>query len=160
MTVEEIPLTRGMVAVVDAADYHIVAPFRWYAHKGRRTWYARADVGGRSNRKRIYMHRLLCAGPVVDHRDGDGLNNTRSNLRPATDSLNQANRRKVAGTSSRFKGVTFDAARGKWSAQISVGGQHYNLGRFDDELLAAAHYDVAARIHFGQFATSNLGVTW
>lgn len=160
MAIELIPLTRGMVAIVDAADYALVAPYRWYAHKGKKTWYARADVGGRVDRRRIYMRRLLCEGQSIDHRDGDGLNNCRANLRPATESQNQANRRKAAGTSSTFKGVTFDRNRGKWLAQIVLDGRRVHLGRTDDELLAAARYDIAAKAAFGEFATSNLGVTW
>lgn len=153
-------LTRGMVAVVDAADYELLSALKWYAHKGRNTWYARTEVGGRKNRRRIYMHVMLMGAPGVDHADGDGLNNRRSNLRPATDSLNQANRRKAPDTSSPFKGVTWDANRGTWLAQINHQHRHIQLGRTDDELLAAARYDVAARALFGEFATSNLGVTW
>lgn len=155
-----IPLTRGLVAVVDEADFELLSAFAWYAHKGRNTWYARTDIGGRKNRRRIYMHRMLLGVPMVDHMDGNGLNNRRANLRPASDSQNQSNRRKAAGTASDFKGVTWDAARATWLAQITRLGQHINLGRTDDELLAAARYDVAARALFGAFATSNLGVSW
>ncbi len=96
----------------------------------------------------------------ADHRDRDGLNNRRSNLRSATGSLNQANRRKAAGTSSRFKGVTWDRRRSTWISQIGHQRQHFQLGRTEDEWLAAARYDVAARALFGEFSTSNLGVSW
>lgn len=65
MTVEayplayQIPLANGMHAIVDMADATLVSAFSWYAHRGGRTWYARADIGGRAGKQRIYLHRLI-----------------------------------------------------------------------------------------------------
>lgn len=153
-----IALTRGMFASVDDADYERLSDFNWYAHRGKNTWYARTTIGPRAAKHNIYMHRMLLTAAQIDHADGDGLNNQRVNLRPCTASLNQANRLKSAGTSSSYRGVTWDKSRQRWMAQINVNGAHRMLIRTSDELLAAATYDIAARAFFGEFAYSNLGV--
>lgn len=155
-----IPLTRGLVAIVDAKDFDLVSQFKWHAHRARNTWYARTDIQNRGERRRIYMHALLTGKAGVDHADRDGLNNARANLRPCTQSQNSANTAKTACTSSSFKGVTWDRARGQWSASVHHRGRRISLGRTRDEELAAARYDIAARALFGDFAVSNLGVTW
>ena len=109
------------------------------------------------------MHRLILGAPLgadVDHRDGDGLNNTRSNLRLASRSQNMANvTRTVHGASSKYKGITFIARLRlhPWKAQITVGGQHIDLGRWATEEEAARAYDAAAVKYFGEFARTNFG---
>lgn len=92
---------------------------------------------------------------VIDHADGNGLNNTRENLRPCSYNQNSANRRKSVGTYSRFKGVTWVKARGKWKASIKAYGEVYFLGEFDNEQDAARAYDAAAIKIFGDFSATN-----
>lgn len=93
----------------------------------------------------------------VDHRDHNGLNNTRDNLRVATRSQNHRNRQKLPGNAtSDYKGVSWDKARGRWTAHIKIGGKAKNLGRFEEELTAARVYDAAALRLFGSFALLNL----
>jgi hypothetical protein len=148
----EIPLTRGLVAVVDDADAEVLSQFSWFARPGRSIMYA----GRRNGRGLEYMHRfLLDPGPgvFVDHVDGDGLNNRRSNIRVCDLQGNARNRRKLAPTSSRFKGVHF--AQGSWVVGIKVDGEQINLGRFQSEVQAALQYDRAARLMFGKFAKTN-----
>lgn len=167
-----ITLTRGLVAVVDDEDYALVAQFKWFAVKSKETHYAarwlRTSTGpryqhtaGGSRRQLQHMHSFILGtapGTWSDHRDGNGLNNRRNNLRPATPSQNGANRRKVSGKSSRFKGVTL-LSSGKWRALITVKGKRKYLGdNFISEELAAAAYDRAASAAFGEFALLN-GVT-
>jgi len=91
-------------------------------------WRSRTEVGGRKGRLRIYMHKLLCGGAEVDHVNRNGLDNRCCNPRPATRSGNAYNvaPRGVSGV----VGVTWDCRRNRWSAQITVNGKHYNLGRF------------------------------
>jgi hypothetical protein len=146
-----IPLTRGLFAIVDAADYEWLSGFRWHATSGRRPYacLARKD-------KVIYMHRLIMnppEGKFVDHVDGNSLNYRRSNLRICTKAQNAWNRPAVGGT-SRFKGVHRDPS-GKWKAGIRVGGQQTFIGLFDDEIEAARAYDRMARERFGEFAYLN-----
>ena len=94
----EIPLTRGMVALVDDADAELVQGWRWQAVPRDKCWYAAARkhvLGSGHKHQRsvhVYMHRLILPGvPRVDHRDGNGLNNQRHNVRPCTNSQNMAN---------------------------------------------------------------------
>jgi hypothetical protein len=118
--------------------------------------YATTRVRGEDGRPlRLQLHRLILPGvPKIDHRDGDGLNCQRYNLREATEQQNQANRGKPAGShSSRFKGVHWD--RGRWVAKIKVSRRQRHLGRFTDEAEAALAYDRAARAEFGEFAWLN-----
>jgi len=108
------------------------------------------------------MHRFLMRAPknkMVDHVNGDKLDNRRENLRLATNSENQANRRAVRGKSN-FKGVTwqkrtYDEGRGYWKAQIVVQGKLHYLGKYCTDLEAAAAYNDAAVRFFGEFAHLN-----
>lgn len=148
-----VPLANGRgVTLVDAQDAAIVAPFSWYRHaNGHGGFYARAYVRG-SHKARIYMHALL-AGPGADHRNGDGLDNQRSNLRPATARQNMANQGPRAGT-SRFKGVSWFARNQVWMAYIRDGRSRY-LGSFKVEEDAARAYDAAALEVWGEYARLN-----
>lgn len=93
-------------------------------------------------------------GFIVDHRDHEGLNNTRTNLRLATRSQNSCNNKKTRGRSSKYKGVSRDK-RGYWRAKIHFKGKHIFLGYFDNEIDAARAYDKAAKELHGEFAVLN-----
>jgi hypothetical protein len=168
--VREIPLTRGKTALVDDEDFDALSRFKWRADRSKRVhgedgWYAVRSVyfksGGVKKVRVIRMHREILELPSdVDgeHVDGNGLNNQRFNIRPcANDSLNQANRtRMLPNASSRFRGVTRHTQTGRWQAQIKVNGVNHFLGLFRIETEAAAAYDHAARVNFGEFARLNL----
>ena len=95
-------------------------------------------------------------GLLVDHRNGDGLDNRRDNLRLATHSENMMNRPKIKSpTTSRFVGVYFDKARRLWVARIHLNGKCIWLGRFATEIEAAKAYDEAAKKYHGEFARLN-----
>jgi hypothetical protein len=100
------------------------------------------------------MHRLFAGAPGmdVDHINGNGLDNRRCNLRPATRSQNNMNRAKRRGV-SKFKGVS--PKRGKWRAYLKTGKKQHNLGVFESEYDAARAYDVKAKEMFGEFARVN-----
>lgn len=149
-----IPLTQGKVAIVDDEDASLIAAHGWYAAKVDLCFYARCRVGG----KKVYMHRLVAAAmglPEVDHADGDGLNNRRSNLRACTRALNEANKMKARrnGSTSRYKGVS--GGKGRWRALFCFNKRTVCLGTFPREEDAAHAYDEAARQHFGSFACVN-----
>jgi hypothetical protein len=159
----EVPIHGGHVALVDGADAELVGRFRWYVLRSTNTLYARAWLpreGGK--RKQVYMHALVAGsstGGQVDHINGDGLDNRRSNLRPADHSKNGANRAKgKPPSSSQFKGVYYSRdprARKQWTAAIRVRGKRIHLGSFPNEREAALAYDVAAVRHFGGYAREN-----
>lgn len=110
---------------------------------------------------RIPLHRILIGafpGEVVDHINGDTLDNRLRNLRICTNAENARNSRKRAGSGSQFKGVTRIKGTNRWRAQIMVNGQKRNLGSFRDEESAAKCYDAKARELHGEFAKCNFPV--
>lgn len=166
--VKQLPLTRDKVALVDDDDYEAVKQFKWFALRddkkdGREMFYAVRSVGskvdGKWKNKMFYLHRDLMPGvKQIDHIDGDGLNNQRSNIRPATKSQNAANRKNLSTTaSSRFRGVSWFKPTKRWRACIKVNQKYISLGYFLSEEDAARAYDDAARLHFGEFASPNFG---
>jgi hypothetical protein len=90
--------------------------------------------------------------PVIDHRDGNPLNNRWRNLRLASHANNAANRPRQYSNTSGFKGVTFDRRRGNWFAQITKQGRRYWIGRYATAQEAHEAYVTAARLLFGEFA--------
>ena len=150
-----IALTQGRFAIVDAADYEWLNRYKWYVSKGHADkCYAMCHAG---RRRPVRMHRLMMeppAGLVVDHIDGNGLNNRRSNLRVCTQAQNLRNRPGRAAT-SRFKGVSFDKRRHLWAACISDNDRTIHIGHFEDEIEAAFAYDLSAVALAGEFAYLN-----
>ncbi len=151
-----IPLTQGKFAVVDDFDYKALGVHKWYAVRFKHGYYAVREVA----RKRIWMHKVLLPGaPRVDHRDGNGLNNQRENLRPATRSENARGARgKKTGTTSKYRGVYYSRAprlANRWIAQYSKNRKANRVGNYSTEREAAEAYDRAAWIQFGEFAQLN-----
>lgn len=160
ITVKTISLTQGKIAVVDDVDHERVAAFNWHAVKARNTFYAaRSSHHPDGRRTVVLMHRFilgLAKGEEADHVDHDGLNNCRANLRPCAKKQNLRNRRKpTMKSTSRYKGVCWDIANGRWRAGIGVNRRRINLGSFTSEAAAAEAYDAAAREHHGDFAAFN-----
>lgn len=157
-SVVRVPLTRGFEAVIDAADAPLVLGRSWNAHVSTRT--GKVYAAGRTGRGTPYefMHNVILGVPpltITDHRDCDGLNNRRQNLRVATHSQNNANRMKNSRSRSRFKGVYWEVAKGKWRVRPKLNGKFRHVGYFTDEAEAARAYDAAARELFGEFARLN-----
>jgi hypothetical protein len=154
----KIPLTRGLVAIVDEADYDLVmAHQRWKADRHGRTYYAVVNLwSGGECVGAVRMHRLILPGAeMVDHINGDGLDNRRCNLRVATNMQNQWNAGRRADNSSGYKGVSLRRATGKWYAYIRVNGFQHSLGFHDTAEHAARARDAAALEMHGEFARLN-----
>jgi hypothetical protein len=151
-----IQLTKGLSTKVDDSDFEALAQFPWFAMRPRNVWYAaRHSKMSDGRRTTIYMHRQLLelkSGQKGDHRDGDGLNNQRLNLRHATTSQNGANRSLTKRNASGFKGVCYSKKDGKWYAYIGVNHKRLNVGGFPSPQAAATAYQTAAKQHFGDFA--------
>lgn len=148
---QRIPLTRGQFALVDDADYRLVARHKWHVTRGG---YAARTFLVNGKRRYVYMHRLIArAGTrdIVDHRDGDPLNNTRSNLRLVTGHQNAWNCRERANETG-YRGVSFNRRKGKYYARIQVHGRRRFLGYYDTPEAAAEAYDAAARTLFGDYS--------
>ena len=152
----QIKLTKGKVAIVDDEDYEELSRYSWQAAKSYRVWYAQRSVRVDGRMLTIRMHcQLLKWYKGIDHRNGDGLDNRRKNLRRATQSKNMQNVRKRSGVTSRYLGVSWDRVNSKWVARARVAGKQANLGRFTEEIEAAAAYDRAVRKHHGPGARTN-----
>lgn len=152
----------GRVALVDDEDYDLVMQHGWSVWEYQRNPgchpvgpYARTNFRREGRRVPVMMHVLITGYAETDHRDGNGLNNQRSNLREVSHRQNMANRRKGLRGSSRFKGVSWYAPSRKWKAQIRTGGRHFYLGLFADEAAAARAYDRVALEFWGEFARLN-----
>lgn len=160
---KEIPLTQGKVALVDDEDYEWLNQWKWKAHRFAKKWYAcrTQRVGLRSENKFVtwLMHRKLLKleDPSIfsDHRDGNGLNNQRHNLRVATGAQNAQNIRTKAGGTSKYRGVSWQKKNQNWIAQIKCGGKHMHIGSFQTQKEAAQAYDRKAKELHGEFANLN-----
>jgi len=158
---KSIPLTRGFVALVDDEDFDWLNQFKWSVNPSYGNHYARSCTKGKSE----YMHRLILKvkpGEFTDHIDGDGLNNTRRNLRLATQSQNMENRNKTCMNTSGFKGVHYSHQKGNikkpWMATICINYRNLHLGYFSTAEEAAVAYDEAAIKYFREFAKTNFGI--
>lgn len=160
-----IVLPSGHVALVDEADRELVEQYRWFVRRNKGKLYVRgyARFGhdgrgpGTNPPANVHLHRLILGVPTgveVDHINGDGLDNRRCNLRPATRAQNVRNTRNRAN-SSGYKGVSWDPINRKWRAKIGVDGFTRCLGRFEDPWEAALAYNAAALEAWGEYAWLN-----
>ena len=155
---KEIKLSNGAIAIVDDEDYESLSLHKWHPSKDRDLCYAiRASFSG-GKRKTERMHRVIMGATDnethVDHKNQNGLDNRKENLRLCTISQNRSNSRPNKNSSSQYKGVTKDHPN-KWLAQITVNYKNHNLGRFKIEKDAALAYDKAAYKYFKEFAYLN-----
>jgi hypothetical protein len=154
---KQIALNQGRFAIVDDEDFERLSHHKWkcwYIKEGDRLSYVKAQV----NKKNQYLHRLImdaCDGQIVDHINGDTLDNRKCNLRICTASDNSRNQRKRKSTLSKYKGLGKGRGRKKWQVQIMVNKKRVTAGFFTDEIEAAKAYDAAARQYYGEFAATN-----
>ncbi len=155
----KIYLDEGLWVIVDTADYYRYAGFKWCIGGCEGKFYAvRGQRIGPDDLKIVRLHRLIMNAPeglLVDHRNSDGLDNRRTNLRLATHAENTQNSRKRKGTTSKYIGVSFDKKAGNWRSGIMFKKKAIWLGSFDDEIAAARVYDDAAKKYYGEFARLN-----
>lgn len=129
-----IELTQGKSTIIDDDDFAILNSLKWYyfRNKKKNTGYAMTTIG----RQNILMHRLIMNLSkkdkiVVDHIDGDGLNNQKSNLRIVSLSENSSNRNFQKNNTSGYIGISWDKSRSKWMAQVISKGKVIFGKRFD-----------------------------
>jgi len=159
---KKIPLTRGLFAMIDDNDYEFISQRKWHATKSKAsTIYAKSWTLKSEGKPRLLcMHReLLGLGEgrsiVVDHINGNGLNNCRNNLRIATVSQNSANRRVIPKKNTIYKGVSWHKAAKKWRATIQKDSKLIHIGYFKSDLDAALAYNREALNFHGEFANLN-----
>lgn len=144
MEVKEIPLTQGQVAMVDDEDFEELSKHKWCIQASRGMNYAKRKVFVDGKPKMLVMHRAIMGIPpdgyVIDHIDGNGVNNQRSNLRFCTPRQNYQNRHCVS--SSKYPGVSWSKKTKKWASHIRINKDIKNLGSYYNEIDAfRAYYD-------------------
>ncbi len=135
----KIELTKGKYADVSSKDYKLVNQYSWYAYKNNNTWYAarRVYTGIGKQQKVESMHRLIMGFPkeLIDHKDRDGLNNKRSNLRVANKSINALNSKMRVDNTSGIRGLNYHKSRNMWRVYSTLNGKT-NTKWFKDEIEA------------------------
>lgn len=154
---KEIELKDGLKLLLDDDDFEKYKDTVWFLRQKCNTYYAARSIKVDGKWKHAYIHHYIMPvskGIEVDHIDGNGLNNTKANLRYCTKAQNQHNRRKSRGR-SQYKGVVFQKKNGYWLSVIKVFTKAMSLGLYLTEIEAARAYDYAACKYFGEFAKLN-----
>jgi len=159
----ELSLTKGKIALVNDEDYYWVSQWNWFAVKISGIWYARRSKKKGTLRNcesfEIYLHRVItrCTNKLltVDHRDHNGLNCQKNNLRVCTKAENNRSSSSQKDSSSKYLGVSYDIQRKKWRAQYMFDGKKILAKRYNSEEEAARAYDIIALEHAGEFANLN-----
>lgn len=152
---KQIALTKGKFALVDDEDFEKLNSYKWYATKNGTKYYASKGgtmLNGKSLKK-VYMHRFILNNPtrlVVDHIDGNSLNNQKFNLRQCTKRQNSLNQGKNSNNKSGYKGVCY--FKGVFIAQISINKKNTYLGRFKTKDEAYEAYCKACTKYHGEYA--------
>lgn len=154
----EIKLSSGLIALVDNIDLPLVAPYKWFPQKSPRTTYAQANGPGVNGvQPTIRMHRLILGakrGEFVDHRNGNGLDNRRENLRLATRGQNNRNARRRSDNTTGYKGVTL-TPQNRYRSDIHASGRRALLGHYATAEEAAHAYNLVAGLAHGPYAHLN-----
>lgn len=157
--IRKIPLRPGVVAIVDEEDFERINAHKWCLLFSEGKGYAtRKSPAVNGNRKTIRMHREVLKAPdgvIVDHINGDGLDNRKTNLRLCDLSQNGANRRHHRKALSGYKGVSWNKAAETWHVMVRYKGQLIPLGTYGDLKEAIAVYNRAVTDLHGEFAALN-----
>lgn len=152
---KKIQLTQGKFTIVDDEDYIELNKYNWCVSKGRNTLYAVR----RCSNKVIRIHRILLDCPennMVDHINGNGLDNRKENLRICNKSQNNGNSKLRVDNTSGFKGVFYHKSTKKWTSQIKINGKRKYLGLFTDKLEAKEAYEKEAKKHLSEFYSEGI----
>ena len=157
--VMEIPLSQGLVALVDKQDYKELSKYKWSAEKHGKRCYASGSIRNPITKKSVKttMHRFIINTPKgmeTDHINGNGLDNRRSNLRICTRAQNSYNVSMYETNTSGFKGVDYFPYTTifKWRARIMVNGKSKHLGMYETKELAYEAYCEACIKYHGEFS--------
>lgn len=153
---KQLPLTQGKFAIVDDDVYEWASKYKWHAVRKKNSFYAVRNTERNPHQTKIHLHREIMSAPIgvmVDHINGDGLDNRRENMRFANYAENGRNRGMQTNNKSGYKGVGLFG--GRWYSRIGVDGEQVHIGYFRDPEDAAMAYDAAAIAFHGDFAKTN-----
>ncbi len=162
--VTEILLNTGLISFIDNCDKDL-SQFKWHVAKTHNPLYAMRTlhfwVNDKRRTKKLIMHRLIMSRvlnrdldrcEIVDHINGNTMDNRRSNLRLTTYFGNTTNSKRRKDNTSGYKGVIWSKQRNKWQARIKSKGHVYHIGYFNDPRSAHEAYKIKATELFGEFA--------
>jgi hypothetical protein len=157
---KKIELTKGLFALVDDEDYDILNNYKWHITENKNKLTKYASRRQYPENKMIKMHRQIM-GAIdpkihIDHIDGNGLNNCKSNLRICTLSENNRNITKRKNCTSKYKGVHYSKRDDLYTAYINCNKKRTYIGWFKNEIEAAKAYNKSALELFGEFAKLNI----
>lgn len=164
---KKIKLNKNKFALVDNEDFEFLSRWKWYVSRNNHfpfTEYAKRNRHLDDNSKEIFMHRVILEmhgqlnhKKLVDHINHDGLDNRKSNLRPATMSENKTYGKKYSNNTSGYKGVYFEenGKPRKWRSRIAVNGRDTHIGWFYTKEEAAIAYNQASKKYYGNFSYLN-----
>jgi len=151
----------GLSALVDDSDFDELNKFRWHVKKHRKTNYAVRSIRINGKSTKLKMHRVILnlTDQLIscDHKDHNGLNNQRNNLRACDNVSNRKNGSSNINSSSKYLGVFISKRKTKsvFVAQIGLSGKSTHIGIYKSECEAAKAYDLKAKEHFGEYANLN-----
>ncbi len=152
-------LRSGRFAIISEVDEALVTAHPWGYSRGYAVRRPRVIEKAQGAPRDISMHRaILVTKSDIDHKNGNGTDNRRSNIRPCNDAQNQQNRVRLPKNTSGFRGATWHKQSQRWQAGIKVRGRSIHLGLHGTAELAARAYDAAAIKYFGEFARPNFPV--
>lgn len=148
--------SKDSIACVSDIDFYILEnQNNWVEDEKQGLFYTDYTT----DKKTVILHCLIMGNPpegmMIDHISGNRLDNRRCNLRIATSSQNASNSKSRIGSTSKFKGVSFDSSRNKWISSIQINGKTNHIGRFNSEEECAKAYDLASYKHYGEFSRLN-----
>lgn len=158
---KQISIYGGHFALVDDEDFEYLSQWKWHLTKNGYAQRSKnmGKINGKVKIKTYKMHKQIMGEnlnfPNIDHKDGNKLNNQRSNLRLATFSQNSVNKKPQDNCLSAFKGASLVNRPKKWRARITVNGKTISLGYFYNEAEAAVAYDKASKIYHKDFSRPN-----
>lgn len=157
-----IPLTQNKVTLVSDEDFEELNKHKWYAYKNRNVFYALRHLKIENGKQTtISMHRTIVNTPkgmFTDHKDGNGLNNQRENLRVCTHMENMWNCGKQKRNTSGFKGVNWHKGAKKWRASFSVNKKEIHIGYFASKKAAFKAYCLACIKYREEFTNVGLDI--
>jgi hypothetical protein len=155
---KQLELSQNKVALVDDEDFEWLNQWKWHAIKSRGDlFYAVRSERVGDRQRRVWLHRLLLglqSGEQCDHRNGNGLDNRRANIRKATQRENNLNRRRFKTNKSGYIGVSWNSVYRQWQAHAIIDGRWTLLGQFDAKDDAIAARRQAEARHYAGFTRS------
>jgi len=158
MNTSKTVIISGFSVTIDAEDEHYLEMGAWRVIDKDRNRYVKLNMKVDEGLQTVYLHRLIIGagkGEIVDHINGDSLDNRRENLRFVTFEANVRNRLKRSATSSIFKGVSWDSSKQSWRVQIRIDQRRISKDGFASEFEAAFYYDLLSLEHHAEFGRRN-----